>query len=60
MHEQKMRVQKRNGEYEEVSFDKILTRIRQLCVGPEFSEKLSLDETVVAQKVVQEIYDRFS
>ena len=52
-----MRVQKRNGEYEEVSFDKILTRIRQLCIGPEFSKKLSLDGTVVAQKVVQEIYD---
>ena len=57
MHEGKMRVQKRNGEYEEVSFDKILTRIRLLCTGPEFTEKLSLDETIVAQKVVQEIYD---
>lgn len=57
MHEEKMRVQKRNGEYEEVSFDKILTRIRLLCTGPEFTEKLSLDETIVAQKVVQEIYD---
>lgn len=52
-----MRVQKRNGDFEEVSFDKILTRIRLLCVGPEFTTKLSLDETVVAQKVVQEIYD---
>jgi ribonucleoside-diphosphate reductase subunit M1 len=47
----KMRVIKRNGGYENVSFDKILNRIRGL------SEGLEIDETVVAQKVVQEIYD---
>ena len=28
-----MRVQKRDGSYEEVSFDKILNRIKLLCVG---------------------------
>jgi ribonucleoside-diphosphate reductase subunit M1 len=53
----KMRVKKRSGDYENVSFDKILTRIKLLCVGVEFSKKLSIDETVVAQKVVQEIFD---
>ena len=52
-----MRVIKRSGEYEEVSFDKILTRIRSLSNGEEFSHKLTIDETLVAQKVVQEIYD---
>ena len=51
-----MRVQKRNGSYEEVSFDKILTRIRSLSSGSEFSP-LEIDDTLVAQKVVQEIYD---
>ena len=35
-----MRVQKRNGDYEDVSFDKILKRIKSLCTGPEFSKKL--------------------
>ena len=29
----KMRVEKRNGEYEEVSFDKILTRIKSLIAN---------------------------
>jgi len=52
-----MRVEKRTGEFEEVSFDKILKRIRSLSSGPEFSEKLNIDETIIAQKVVQEIYD---
>ena len=52
-----MRVQKRNGEYEEVSFDKIMKRIKSLSTGSEFSLKLRIDETLIAQKVVQEIYD---
>jgi ribonucleoside-diphosphate reductase subunit M1 len=54
---ERMRVKKRNGSYEDVSFDKILTRIRSLSQGPEFDEQLTIDETLVAQKVVQEIYD---
>ena len=53
----KMRVLKRNGQYEEVSFDKILNRIKALSQGSEFNLKLSIDETLIAQKVVQEIYD---
>ena len=52
-----MRVQKRNGEYEEVSFDKILTRIRLLCDGDEFTEKLNIDPTLIAQKVCSELKD---
>ena len=47
----RMRVIKRNGEYENVSFDKIMNRIKGLSDG------LNIDETVVAQKVVQEIFD---
>jgi len=53
----KMRVIKRSGSYEDVSFDKILNRIRSLCFSEEFSNGLNIDETLVAQKVVQEIYD---
>ena len=52
-----MRVQKRNGSYEDVSFDKILKRIQSLCNGEEFSRTLTIDPTVIAQKVCSEIYD---
>jgi len=52
-----MKVQKRNGEYEEVSFDKILNRIKLLCIGEEFKYKLNIDPTVIAQKVCSQMYD---
>ena len=52
-----MRVQKRNGEYEDVSFDKILNRIKLLCIGEEFNKKLNIDPTIIAQKVCSEIYN---
>ena len=46
-----MRVQKRNGDYEEVSFDKVLNRIRNL------SNDLAVDIFDVSQKVCGRIYD---
>ena len=52
-----MRVQKRNNSLEEVSFDKILKRIKLLCIGDEFNKKLIIDPTLIAQKVCSEIYD---
>ena len=52
-----MRVLKRSGEYEEVSFDKILNRIKALSESNKFTHKLNIDETVIAQKVIQEIHD---
>ncbi len=52
-----MKVQKRNGSMEDVSFDKILNRILLLCQGEEFSQKLNIDPTIIAQRVVNEIYD---
>jgi ribonucleoside-diphosphate reductase subunit M1 len=52
-----MRVQKRNGKTEEVSFDKILNRIRLLSQSNEFSKKLDIDPTIIAQKVCSELYD---
>ena len=52
-----MRVIKRSGSYEDVSFDKILNRVRSLSFSEEFQKGLNIDETLVAQKVVQEIYD---
>ena len=52
-----MRVLKRSGEIREVSFDKILNRIKALSQSKEFFQKLNIDETLVAQKVVKEIFD---
>ena len=49
-----MRVKKRNGEYEEVSFDKITHRLKSLI---EMNPKLELDVTLISQKVCSEIYD---
>ena len=50
-----MRVVKRNGEYQNVSFDKILERISYLT--KQIGAPISIDETLIAQKVIQEIYD---
>ena len=46
-----MRVQKRNGEHENVSFDKVLQRIRRTARG------LSVNSDVLAQQVLSQIYD---
>tara|TARA_B100000029_G_scaffold79_1_gene120 strand:- start:2250 stop:4877 length:2628 start_codon:yes stop_codon:yes gene_type:complete len=53
-----MRVEKRNGNLEDVSFDKIQVRLRSLCIGSEFDKKLKIDPTKIAQKVCSEIYDK--
>ena len=52
-----MRVIKRTGEYQNISFDKILERIRNLTGDINLGETLNIDETLIAQKVIQEIYD---
>ena len=52
-----MLVKKRNGSYEEVSFDKILNRMKSLSYGDEFSYQLTIDPTIIAQKVCSEIYE---
>ena len=52
-----MRVQKRNGSYEEVSFDKILNRIKALAIGEDFDVKLNVEPVIISQKVCSEIYD---
>ena len=52
-----MRVLKRSGSYEDVSFDKILHRIKSLSTSDEFEYSLSIDPVIIAQKVCSEIYD---
>ena len=50
-----MRVKKRNGDFEEVSFDKVIHRLRSLC---EMTPKLhNVEATEIAQKVCSRIYD---
>ena len=51
-----MRVQKRNGNLEEVSFDKIQNRLKGLCNKGSL-RGLSCDVSLIAQKVCSEIYD---
>jgi len=51
-----MKVQKRNGSEENVSFDKIQGRLVKLCEEPNL-KRLNIDPTVVSQKVCSEIYD---
>jgi ribonucleoside-diphosphate reductase alpha chain len=46
-----MQVEKRDGRREEVSFDKVLERIRRA------SEGLSVNPTALAQKILAQIYD---
>ena len=46
-----MRVLKRSGEYEDVSFDKVLNRLKKL------SQDLTIDVSEIAQKVCSRIYD---
>ena len=51
--EQEMRVKKRNGSFEDVSFDKILTRMKKL--GAE-GEQLRINYTPLAMKVIDQLY----
>jgi ribonucleoside-diphosphate reductase alpha subunit len=52
-----MRVKKRNGVFQEVSFDKVIQRLKCLCI---MEPKLSIDVTEIAQKVCARIYDKVS
>ena len=52
-----MRVEKRDGSIEEVSFDKITTRIVSLCNDIKLKPLTEIDPQLVAQKVSSEIYD---
>ena len=52
-----MRVIKRSGEYENVSFDKIMNRIISLSVDNPPLNKINIDSSLVSQKVIQELRD---
>ncbi len=48
-----MKVQKRNGNYEPVMFEKITARIKKLC----YELDTTVDACMIAQKVIQGVYD---
>ena len=53
--EQEMRVTKRNGHLEEVSFDKILKRVKKL--GYDVSPPLTINYSQLVMKVIDQLYD---
>lgn len=55
-----MRIQKRNGDYEPLSFDKVRRRINNLAVDRQLGEINGIDCDIVSQKVIQQIIDGIS
>ena len=54
MNSEKMIVIKRNGKKQEVSFDKVIWRLRSLCdMEPKIK---TLDHIKISQKVISQIY----
>jgi len=49
-----MRVKKRNGQLQEVAFDKILTRIKKLCQEAD----IQINYSSLAIKVIDQLYDK--
>lgn len=54
--EQEMRVIKRNGTFQEVSFDKILQRVKKL--GAEVIPPLMINYSQLIMKVIDQLYDK--
>jgi ribonucleoside-diphosphate reductase alpha chain len=55
-----MKILKRNGIYENLSFDKISRRLRNLANDSSIGTPLNIDTDIIAQKVVSSIYDGIS
>lgn len=53
--DKEMKVIKRNGEYEEVSFDKILHRVKK--VGSQATPPLTINYSQLVMKVIDQLYD---
>jgi len=52
-----MKIKKRNGHFEQLSFDKIIYRLRKLCNDKNLGILENIDPDIIAQKVVSSIYD---
>jgi ribonucleoside-diphosphate reductase alpha chain len=56
--QQTLYVIKRNGQTEEVSFDKVIRRIKKLCINQNYDP--IINPLLIAQKVCSQIYDNVS
>lgn len=52
-----MKIQKRDGRLEQLSFDKIIYRLSKLCNDRSLGALKTIDPDVIAQRVVSSIYD---
>ena len=57
MSHNEMQVIKRNGDREDVSFDKVMNRLKKLSMDCKFEHKLKVNVSMVAQKVCSRIYN---
>lgn len=55
-----MKIIKRNGKEENLSFDKISLRLRKLCIDKGLVSIKDIDTDLVSQKVIEQIYDKIS
>jgi ribonucleoside-diphosphate reductase alpha chain len=55
-----MKIQKRNGGYENLSLNKITYRLRKICNDKKLGKLKNIDPDLIAQKVVNMIYDGIS
>lgn len=55
-----MKILKRDGSLESLSFDKILFRLKKICDDKELGELKTIDPDLIAQKTVSSIYDGIS
>ena len=58
MTEQEMRVMKRDGKFEDISFDKILNRVKNL--GNNMEPKLKLNYSQFVMDVIEQLYPDIS
>jgi ribonucleoside-diphosphate reductase alpha chain len=55
-----MKIKKRNGNVENLSFDKIVYRLKKLANDKSLTKLATIDTDIIAQKVVSTIYDGIS
>lgn len=55
-----MKIKKRNGQFQNLSLNKIVYRIRKICTDKKLGKIKNIDPDIIAQKVVQRIYNEIS
>jgi ribonucleoside-diphosphate reductase alpha chain len=55
-----MKIQKRDGSFEKLSFDKVIYRLRKIAKDKTLGPLKSIDSDIIAQRVISGIYDGVS